>query len=160
MDIAAVGLDHPDVAVLVAELQADYAVRYGGGDVSVLQPLEFRPPGGLVLLGRLSLQAGGGPPVAMAGFRRHAAGQQAAEIKRMYVRAPWRGRGLAREMLARLESEALAAGYRHMVLFTGARQPEALALYEAEGYRPTDPWGPYADSPLAHFLAKALAGAR
>ena len=155
-------LEHPDVAVLIAELQADYRVRYGGGDSSRLQPEEFRPPGGLVLVGRIRVAAGRQHPVAMAGFRRHAqptlpaqAAVPAAEIKRMYVRGPWRGRSLARAMLARLEAEAAQAGYRRMVLFTGSRQPEALALYRAQGYRLTEPWGPYASSPLAYMCSNS-----
>src|SRR4051812_45823435 len=39
-----------------------------------------------------------------------------AEVKRMYVRAPLRGRGVARGLLARLEDEARSRGAKRMVL--------------------------------------------
>ena len=57
-----------------------------------------------------------------------------AEIKRMYVIAAHRGRGIARAVLAELERTAAAAGRRPMVLETGDRQPEAVALYTSSGY--------------------------
>ena len=64
-----------------------------------------------------------------------------AEIKRMYVVASHRGRGIARAVLAELERAAAAAGRRRMVLETGDRQPEAVALYTSSGYRPVDRFG-------------------
>jgi GNAT superfamily N-acetyltransferase len=47
-----------------------------------------------------------------------------------------RRQGLARLVMAELESAAAARGYHAVELTTGARQPEALALYLGLGYTP------------------------
>ena len=67
-----------------------------------------------------------------------------AEVKRMYVRDATRGRGVAQALLARIEAEARAAGLAHLQLETGARQPAALRLYAAAGFRPCAAFGGYA----------------
>src|SRR5699024_2011118 len=70
-----------------------------------------------------------------------------AEVKRMYT-APWaRGCGLARRMLTELEKRAARAGCVRVVLETGVRQPEALGLYAAAGYRDVVGFGYYRDDP-------------
>jgi putative acetyltransferase len=58
-----------------------------------------------------------------------------AELKRMYVRPAFRGRGIARQMIVALEEEALAAGRPVIRLTTGASLPAAIALYQSSGYR-------------------------
>jgi ribosomal protein S18 acetylase RimI-like enzyme len=80
-----------------------------------------------------------------------------AEIKRMYVSAGARRRGLARVMLTELERSAAAAGVTELVLNTGPSQPEAIALYESAGYRPVPGFGHYACHEDAVFFGKKLA---
>jgi GNAT superfamily N-acetyltransferase len=95
--------------------------------------------------------------VATGGWRRIDYGtDDTVEIKRMYVVPGARGRGLSRRMLAELESTAAAAGARRVVLNTGDKQPEAIALYESSGYRSTDGFGHYACTPGAVFYGKVL----
>ncbi len=43
-----------------------------------------------------------------------------------------------------------------MILETGIKQPEAIALYESRGYEPIPPYGVYVDSPLTRCFAKCL----
>jgi len=91
------------------------------------KPEEFEAPHGgffVVYLGQT--------PVACGGFKR--LDDRTAEVKRMYVAPPERGKGIARRMLDRLEEEARRAGYRFIRLDTGDRQPEALSLYRSAGY--------------------------
>jgi hypothetical protein len=57
-------------------------------------------------------------------------------------------------MLARLESEAAARGYRRLQLETGLRQPEAMALYETSGYHRVPNYGMSATSELSAWFAK------
>ncbi|WP_127504818.1 GNAT family N-acetyltransferase [Actinoplanes solisilvae] len=57
-----------------------------------------------------------------------------AELKRVYVRPAFRGRGIARHMILALEEEALAAG-RPVIRLTTGNLPAAVALYQSSGYR-------------------------
>ena len=72
---------------------------------------------------------------------------ETAELKRMYVSPPLRGRGLGRRLVAALEAEARALGVRRLVLETGVRQAAALALYRATGFHPIPLYGEYRLSP-------------
>ena len=74
----------------------------------------------------------------------------------MYVVPHARGRGLARLMLAHLESTARDAGADAMVLETGIVQPEAIALYVSSGYTPIPGFGFYRDSPLSRCFGRRL----
>lgn len=130
-------------------------VRYGGPDETPLDPLMFEPPAGSFFVGYVD-----GEPVATGAWRRTtvaALGTEAtAEIKRMYVATPARGRGLARLVLAHLEEDAGRHGVEAVVLETGLRQPEAMALYESSGYEPIPTFGFYKDAPLSRCYAKRL----
>lgn len=66
-----------------------------------------------------------------------------AEIKRLYVRPGRRGNGVARVLMGAAEDAARRAGATRIILETGDKQPEAVALYRAIGYRligKTCPW--------------------
>jgi GNAT superfamily N-acetyltransferase len=146
--IAITGYDHPDAARLIAEVQQEYVERYGGPDDTPVDPAEFAPPLGLFLVGY-----DGDEPVACGGWRSHGTD---AEVKRMYVAKRARRSGYARLILAELERTAREAGHTRMILETGARQPEAVALYERAGYTAVAPFGHYADAALAIHLGKSL----
>jgi ribosomal protein S18 acetylase RimI-like enzyme len=75
----------------------------------------------------------------------------------MYVAPSARGRGHARRILAHLEETARASGIEAMILETGLRQPEAIALYESAGYTPIPAFGHYRDSPICRCFARQLA---
>jgi GNAT superfamily N-acetyltransferase len=147
LDIRPEPYDGPVAQALVARVQAEYVMRYGGPDDSPVDPAEFRAPAGWFGVGYLA-----GVPVASGGLRRHEDG--AVEIKRMYVVPEARGRGLSRQMLLALEGRARELGARRIVLETGRRQPEAVRLYETSGYTRIEGFGHYADAPLSLSYAK------
>lgn len=141
---------------LVAQVQAEYVVRYGGPDGTPLDAAMFDPPDGAFFVGYL-----GEVPVTMGGWRLRPdvprlGGRLSAEIKRMYVAPPGRRMGLARAVLAHLERTAVEAGADVMVLETGIAQPEAIALYESAGYEPVEKFGHYAWSPKSRCYGKRL----
>ena len=79
------------------------------------------------------------------------------ELKRMYVRHEFRGRGYGRLLLDHVERLAQEQGVSVMRLETGVYQPEATALYEKCGYRRIPPFGDYPpDDPLSLCYEKAL----
>ena len=79
-----------------------------------------------------------------------------AEVKRMYVEPDQRGRGIARAVLANLESVAQQLGARRLVLETGAHSPDAISLYRRGGFTQIDCWGEYATSPTSICMEKRL----
>jgi putative acetyltransferase len=95
-----------------------------------------------------------GQPLGCGAFREYEPG--AVEIKRMYVRPERRGRGIAQAVLRELETWAREAGYRRCVLETGKRQPEAVRLYEKNGYAHIPNFGQYVDDDNSVCLQKYL----
>jgi GNAT superfamily N-acetyltransferase len=148
--LTAVPYEDPVAHALVARVQAEYTVRYGGPDAAAVDPAEFRPPGGLFLVAEVD-----GVPAGCGAWRVHGPG--VVEVKRMYVEPGFRRLGLAGLVLGALESSAAAAGHGSVVLNSGDRQPEALAFYERAGYARVPGYGVYADAPGAVFLGKDLA---
>lgn len=82
--------------------------------------------------------------------------ETAAEVKRMYVVPAFRGRGVAKQILAALERAALELGCTRLVLEAGNRQTDAMRLYESAGFAVIPPFGEYVDSPLSVCMAKDL----
>ncbi|MFH8580371.1 GNAT family N-acetyltransferase [Streptomyces zaomyceticus] len=158
MNIQSTRYDHPDAVALEDAVQAEYAVRYDDeGDVTPLDAGMFVPPRGLYLLA----YDPEGRPMATGGWRTQDKNDEGysdgdAELKRMYVIPEARGLGLARRILAALESDARTAGRTRMVLETGIAQPEAIALYTSSGYDPCPKFGHYRDHPGSRCFAKPL----
>ncbi|EID53318.1 GNAT family N-acetyltransferase [Saccharomonospora xinjiangensis] len=156
MEIRTVAFDHPDAVKLIDAVQQEYVARYGDPDLTPVDPAEFAPPSGLFLVGYLD-----DVPVACGGWRAHDVADPPlvpgdAEMKRLYVVPSLRGRGLARTMLAEVERTAVQAGRTRLVLETGTKQPEAIALYRSSGYVDMPGFGVYADDPLSVCLSRPL----
>ena len=73
-----------------------------------------------------------------------------------YVAPPFRAQGLGDALLTALEAEACALGATRLVLETGERQPESLALYRRHAFEAVPCFGAYGDSPLSLCMAKQL----
>ena len=149
LDLREEAYDGPSAQLLIPQVQQEYVVRYGGPDTTPVDAAEFAPPRGRFLVGYIDVE-----PVAMGGIRR--LDDDTAEIKRMFVAPQWRGRGLSRLVLARLEELAADLGASRVVLETGLRQPEAMALYASAGYHRIAGFGHYRDEPLSASFAKVL----
>ena len=75
--------------------------------------------------------------------------ERRCEMKRLYVRDSFRGRGIARALVSTLLSEASAQGYSLMLLDTLPALSSALSLYGSMGFVPVDK---YNDSPLDYTI--------
>lgn len=138
--------------MLAGALDDEVQARYddGGGEPAVGTDELAGAAGGTFLLARIE-----GRPVGCIGLRRY--DDDTGEIKRMYVIPEARRRGVGRVLLGALEAQARRLGYRIVILETGVRQPEALALYASSGYQRIPNFGHWADSPLSRCLRKELA---
>lgn len=160
MRIERVEYGHPDAVRLIAEVQQEYVVRYGGQDDTPVDPLMFAPPAGSFFVAYDEVD-GVEQPAASGGWRRsteveYDGTRELAEVKRMYVVPAARGRGLARAVLAHLEADVAAHGAAAVILESGDKQPEAIALYLSAGYEPIPPFGYYKDSPSNRCFAKRV----
>jgi putative acetyltransferase len=66
------------------------------------------------------------------------------EVKRMYVSPASRGKGIATRVLTALENWAAELAYEKCILETGKKQPEAIGLYQKNGYFLIPNYGQYA----------------
>jgi GNAT superfamily N-acetyltransferase len=139
----------PVVKALLVEVLDELSERYGGsGDDTPIGDDDFTPPNGAFFVAD-----DGERLVGCAGWRRHG---DDAELKRMFTAKAARGRGLGRRMLATVEESAREAGLGRLILETGDRQPEAIALYESAGYTRITDFGYYKDHADVLSFAKDL----
>lgn len=90
-------------------------------------PGKYAPPGGCFLLAREGDDIAGGVGVRPVG-------PGLAEMKRLYVRPRWRGRGIGRRLAVRAIHEARERGYAAFRLDTLAQMEAARSLYKSLGF--------------------------
>lgn len=80
-------------------------------------------------------------PVACVGFKYFDTG--IAEVKRVFVRKEYRGKGLSKQLMAALENRAKKSGYKSLLLETGLPLTAAAGLYQKIGFRKISNYGQY-----------------
>jgi len=126
-----------DFLNLVAKLDADLKVRDGDEHAFYAQ-LNKTDTIRYAIVAYLDKQ-----PVGCGAIRQFA--DDTMEVKRMFVPETQRGKGIASVILAELENWARELQFKKCVLETGMRQPEAIRLYEKNGYRVIPNYGKYKD---------------
>ena len=101
--------------------------------------------------GRLYIALENGDVLGCVGLRRLDA--ENCELKRMYVRPAYRGRGLSRLLLERVLADARQIGYRAMLLDTLPQLKAAIALYRKYGFQEIPC---YNDSPVESTIFMKL----
>ncbi|GAB2624961.1 N-acetyltransferase [Paractinoplanes abujensis] len=149
LEIRSAQFADPDVRALLVDVHGELSERYGGtGDDTPIASDDFTAPNGAFFVAD-----DGAALVGCAGWRRHG---DDAELKRMFTAKSVRGKGLGRRMLTTIENSARAAGCRRVILETGDKQPEAIALYESAGYSRIEDFGFYAGHDSVLSYAKDL----
>ncbi len=150
--------EDPDAVALRYAMWRDIEVRYP--EIVADTPGGFRVDDPRQGVGTISTVIADldGVAVGCASLRSAKAGypEGSGELKKLWVDDAARGVGAARALLAAIEDDARAAGMTNIVLQTGIRQPEAVTLYLATGYRPIVPFGSYTDDFLSLLFGKHL----
>lgn len=149
LGVRAATVDEVIASGLLRDLDAELDSRYPGAPIYGIDALEFALSGGY-----FGIAHAGAEVIGCGAFRPF--DTSSVEIKRMFVRPAFRGRGVARRILQSLHIEARTRGYVFSVLETGKRQPEAIALYESEGYQRIELFGPYVGDPFSVCFRKTL----
>ena len=97
-------------------------------EIAAGPPADLVPPHGVFLLARVDGEAAG------LGGVRHL-NTDVAEVKSMYVAPAFRGSGLGRRILARLDEIALEHGCHAVRLDTSDYLTPAVGLYRSAGYQ-------------------------
>ncbi|MBD2892241.1 hypothetical protein amrb99_11510 [Actinomadura sp. RB99] len=146
-EVRATGWDDPDAAKLRDAMQAEMESRYADRVAEILAAAadpERKVDGTLGVEAEQVVYVGvayaGGTAIGHVALRRYGDG---VELKRMYVAPAHRGSGAATALLAAAERAARSLGASRVVLQTGDRQPDAVRLYEREGYTRIPVFPPY-----------------
>jgi GNAT superfamily N-acetyltransferase len=138
----------PDAIALVDELSAALAAITGDSGRSSFDPDDVRVARARFFVARNA----GGQAVGCGAIRPLA--DDIAEVKRMYARPDNPGAGSA--LLAFLEAQAAALGYRAIWLETRAINERAVRFYLTRGYSRIPNYGKYVGNAQAVCLAKQL----
>jgi putative acetyltransferase len=144
LELQLISLPTADARRLIEELDAELNAAYSAEQRHGLDFSQIFRPGIAFFVAHLQ-----GAPAGCGGV---AIDDGFAELKRMYVRPAFRGRGVADAIIQRLEAEAAAKRIRRMVLETGDAQLAAMRFYERCGYSRCGAFGEYATMPTAAIV--------
>lgn len=148
--------DDPDALALRRRMDAELRPRYAPFDAQRAGRRPGPPTADEIAVTWLAYE--GASPLATASLRllgdREA--EHLYEVKRVYVHDEHRGRGLAVAALDAVERSARALGVTRLFLQTGKLQPEAMGLYERQGWHRIPCYPPYDADVLGVCYGKRL----
>ena len=80
-------------------------------------------------------------PVGSASFKRY--DEEIAEVKRVFVKEEYRGRGISKNIMKLLEQYAKNKGFLYLILESGVKLEKAHGLYKLMGYKIIPNYGQY-----------------
>ncbi len=98
-------------------------------------PKEYSPPEGRLLLARSTKKY-----VGCVALRKIT--DETCEMKRLYVKPPFRGKGIGKTLAKAVIKEARIIGYTRMRLDTLPWMKKAISLYTSLGFKPIEPYYP------------------
>ncbi|MDZ8106125.1 MAG: GNAT family N-acetyltransferase [Nostoc sp. DedQUE12a] len=136
--------------ILINRMYQELTLLYGGTPDGKFPALDLSQSGSVFVIAWIQTQATACGAIIPLG-------EGIGEIKRLFVESAWRGRGVAKAVLADLERRAEIFGYRKLRVETGIYQPTAIRLYETAGYQHIAPYGRYVGDSLSVCFEKEIA---
>jgi putative acetyltransferase len=152
MDRVSIAVESPlqdDVRVLIKELNEALLALTPPEFCSHMTAEQMAGTDTTVFIARMD-----GKAIACGALRRDADG--VGEVKRMYTRPQFQGRGIGGRILEQIEALARREGFRKLVLETGDRHPAAWRVYERGGFTRCGPVFDYPDTGWSVFYSKSL----
>ncbi len=135
IEIVSLGAEDRASAALARDLFLEYAdsldfdLDFQDFDRELAElPGEYSYPDGRLLIAFVS-----GKPAGCVALRRIE--EAICEMKRLYVRTEFRGKGVGRMLARKIIDEARKIGYRRMRLDTVSSMREAISLYRSFGFK-------------------------
>ncbi len=148
MNLKRTSSSDPDFIELVKLLDADLAIRDGD------EHDFYHQYNGIDLLKNVVVAYHGSKAVACGAIKELEPG--VIEVKRMYTLPEFRGKGIGSIILAELEKWAVEMNFSTCRLETGKRMPEAIAMYNKNGYFSIPNYGQYAGKENSVCFEKRL----
>jgi len=146
----------PRAVALRAVMDVEMAERYQAADLLEMDPVIAKAlyvDVASIVSTVLVLDADS-TPIGHAALRLH---EGDWEVKRVIIDRAQRQRGIGRAMLEELIRIASVGGAKRLILQTGDKQPESVALYTSLGFEPIPPYEPYRTAiPSSLCFAKSL----
>lgn len=93
-------------------------------------------------------------PIGCAAFKKY--DDECAEVKRVFIKTEYRGRGISKKLMELLEESAREQGYYYLILESGEPLIAAMSLYRKIGYKVIPNYGQYEDMPDSICMRKKL----
>lgn len=139
---------HPGFRTLVGLLDAELSVKNGENDAF------FSAFNKIDMIDHAVVALQDDEPVACGAIKPY--DEESAEVKRMYVKTDLRGKGIASVVLKELESWAAELGFTACILETGTFMPDAVALYNKNGYTVIPNYGQYVGVDISVCMKKII----
>lgn len=122
--------DREAAAALIGQVLLEYGLGWEpeGADIDVVQVETHYQDGEFWVVEQ------NGTIVGTAAYHPIERGEQAVEVRKMYLLPLARGQGLGRFLLGQLEGEIANRGFKEIWLETATVLKEAVRMYESSGY--------------------------
>lgn len=140
--------ENPDFKGLTQELDVTLCDLYG------TKQEDFEEYNRIVNLKTVVIAYEDGEAIGCGCFKKF--NEDSIEIKRMFVKPDYRGKGVASRILYELESWGYELKYTYATLETGNKQMPAIEMYQSLGYMIIDNFDQYKDNGISVCMMKSL----
>lgn len=131
---------------LVEELDQGYYERIGDDLEKYKEYNEFKNPHFVILL--LDSEK----PIACASYR--VCEKDSVEFKRVYVKKNYRKKGIAYDLMKKLEKKVIDENFKHSYIVTGKNNFAAISLYKKLNYKQIPKFGQFKDDEAVVCMKK------